>query len=229
MPQRNRRQRQIRKQLKGLRQPGAPQNQLAPDVAQQASQAPLPWNAQYQSTVGGLQRDYRDIMAQQQLQKTGIEQEYGLNDYSDPYSRARLLERSFQQGQQGTTNAMASRGQLYSGATQRARERGVFDYGQQQHALRGEYQQRLSGLDQERLAAERELRQGTAEAQAGRLEEALEERPDPSEAPPAAGGLSQQQQQRKKQLQKQLQKLQKGRGGRGGGGRGGGRRRRRGR
>lgn len=41
-------------------------------------------------------------------------------DVTNPFSRAALLKRSYQQHQAGNTNSMAARGQLYSGALQNA-------------------------------------------------------------------------------------------------------------
>lgn len=159
----------------------------------------MPWNAAYETTTGNLRKEQADTQANLAYQRAGVEQEYGFNDTSDPYARANLLQRSYQQGQLGTTNSMAARGQLYSGATQRARETNTFNMGQNLNALRGEYQQKMYGLDQDRLQSDQTYRRGLEDAEARRLESALEERPDPAEAsPPLAQQVQQRRDQRKR-------------------------------
>jgi hypothetical protein len=187
----NRNRRQNRRQQirhnrpnRGPNRPGPNRPPIPPPGPPAGQNAPQPWNAQYETTMGGIRRDQADLQAQNAYQRQGIEQEYGFNDTADPYSRANLLQKSYREGQLGTTNSMAARGQLYSGATQRAREAGTFGYGQNLNALRGEYEQKLYGLNQQGLAGMRDLRDQAGEAEAHRLESSLEGRPDPQEAPP---------------------------------------------
>ena len=56
-------------------------------------------------------------------------------DPNNPFSRAALLQRSYDQAQRGTTNSMAAQGQLYSGALQNAlnEDRFQFDRGTDQN------------------------------------------------------------------------------------------------
>jgi hypothetical protein len=61
--------------------------------------------------------------AQAAFDRGNINREYGFTanggiDPSNPNSRAALLQRSYQQGQQGDNTSFASQGQLYSGAYQ---------------------------------------------------------------------------------------------------------------
>lgn len=56
-------------------------------------------------------------------------------DVSNPFSKAALLKRSFQQTQRGNTNSYAARGQLYSGALQNAQNDAAFNNLQGQDSL----------------------------------------------------------------------------------------------
>jgi hypothetical protein len=62
-----------------------------------------------------------------------LDREYGFDntggiDPNNPYSRAALLQRSYQDAQRGNTNSYAAAGQLYSGALGRAQSRSYQDY-----------------------------------------------------------------------------------------------------
>lgn len=56
-------------------------------------------------------------------------------DPNNPFSRAALLKRSYDQAQTGATNSLAAQGQLYSGALQNARNRNTFNFQQGSDAL----------------------------------------------------------------------------------------------
>lgn len=70
-----------------------------------------------------------------------VENDYGLGaDASNPYSRAKLLEQSYQQNQRGTDSSYANAGQLYSGAYQSAKNYDARNYAIGQDRLQREYQ-----------------------------------------------------------------------------------------
>lgn len=74
-------------------------------------------------------------------QRGQIENDYGLGaDASNPYSRAKLLEQSYQQNQRGANTSYASQGQLYSGAYQNAKDYNARNYAVGQDRLQREYQ-----------------------------------------------------------------------------------------
>lgn len=84
---------------------------------------------------------------------------YGLGNMggsfaSNPYSRAALLQRSYDQNQRRTQNSMASAGQLYSGATQSARNFNNFNYGQAGDALRKDFGSRVGQIGLQRQGAQ---------------------------------------------------------------------------
>lgn len=56
-------------------------------------------------------------------------------DVTNPYSRAAALKKSWQQNKTGNTNSYASRGQLYSGALNRAQNTADGQYGEGKDAL----------------------------------------------------------------------------------------------
>lgn len=64
---------------------------------------------------------------------------------TNPFSKAALLVRSYNQQKNRTTNGMASAGQLYSGAIQNARSQDTFGYQQGQDALNKAMRDYLTG------------------------------------------------------------------------------------
>lgn len=102
---------------------------------------PLPPDATYTGNVGAINLNYEQTIAGVGFDRTQLGQQYGFDaagnlDPSNPYSIAANLQRRYQQGQQGTTNTFASRGQLYSGATQRNLDEGTYQYGRSYDAAR---------------------------------------------------------------------------------------------
>jgi hypothetical protein len=135
-------------------------------------QQPAP-DATYISQVGANNRPYDNALAQlpANLQAAGAQYGYSYSqdpndplnvtvggvDTSNPYSRAALLQRSYEQRQRGNTNSLAARGQLYSGALQNAQNSAFTDYNQAstenrqgfENLIRG-YISGLGGLGAER-------------------------------------------------------------------------------
>lgn len=163
-------------------------------TAQQRNTPPdqLPWNAQAETTIGGLNRDFNDTQAQLGAQRATTEQDYGIapgyNDATmNPYSRAALLQQTYERNKATTMNTYAGRGQLYAGSTQNAAN---YDLGQQGAGLdqlQKSYLGDMTSLAQQGVAAQRTLTEGTAAARAKALEDALNAPLDPTEAPALPG------------------------------------------
>jgi hypothetical protein len=146
---------------------------------------PLPFNAEYESTVGRLNRDKANTQADIAGQRLATESQFGFgNDTSNPFSQARLLERQYQQRRSGTTNSYAGAGQLYSGALSNQRNADSFAGQQSLDTALREYQTRLADLNAGELKSQTGYDDSLAAAEAKRLEAALQEPVDPSEAPP---------------------------------------------
>jgi hypothetical protein len=54
--------------------------------------------------------------AEAAYQHANISNEYGIGDSSNPFSKAAMLQESYNRSKLGTTNSLAAQGQLYSGA-----------------------------------------------------------------------------------------------------------------
>jgi hypothetical protein len=67
-------------------------------------------------------------------------------DVSNPFSQAAALQRIFRQNQQANTNGYAARGQLYSGALQRAQDHTAFGFQQGQDSLLKSFGERAREL-----------------------------------------------------------------------------------
>lgn len=82
-------------------------------------------------------------------QRGQLEQQFGYGDSgaANPYSRAALLEESFRRNKLGTTNSMASAGQLHSGAYGRAQNENSRQYSIASDENRRAYDQQIYGLN----------------------------------------------------------------------------------
>ena len=83
---------------------------------------------------------------------------YGMGQYggdiaANPYSRAALLQRSYNQGQRASTNTLASRGQLYAGAASNAFTANRGNFAQAQDALQKDYAARMGQIEGRRQDA----------------------------------------------------------------------------
>jgi hypothetical protein len=124
----------------------------------QPANSSTPFDAGLTSAYGTADTNYANTLAAINAQQPAIQRTYGFNesgevDPSNPFGRAQLLQRSYQQSKRGTNNSMAARGQLYSGATQRALNDAQFNYQANDAALRNEYGQRLAELSAQRAVA----------------------------------------------------------------------------
>lgn len=110
-------------------------------------------------------------------------------DVSNPYGRASLLQRSYQQGQTGRTVGHAAAGNLYSSAYQSDMAEGTFQYQRGLSGLHGELQRGLHDIRQTAQERRFELDRGLMAAQA----ESLGRAPTsggPGPAPTGEGGAS---------------------------------------
>ena len=78
-----------------------------------------------------------------------LQQTFGYGDAgaANPYSRAALLKEQFDRAKLGTTNNMASAGQLYSGAYGRAQNENAHQYSIAEDANRRAYDQAIYGVN----------------------------------------------------------------------------------
>lgn len=143
----------------------------APDPVLQQRQVSL--NTAYQDALGRINYD-----------EGRIKQEYGFDDLSNPFSRARLLQRSYQERQAGTKNSMAARGMLYSGARLNQERLDTRAYDQAYDGLRRNYDDQLQSILDRRLSARRARDDGNIDALGESRDRQLEQRPDPTTLPP---------------------------------------------
>ena len=152
--------------------PGAtltPKMQPSPTVAGQPSATNLPsgfGTAQNVTTptpplsdptltaqLGLNETNYNNTLSGLNTQQTGVISEFGLDDPTDPFSKAALLQRLYNQNQAKITGGMAARGQLYSGALQSEQNNAGFNYLQGRDALRKAQNAALARIASARTAA----------------------------------------------------------------------------
>lgn len=172
--------RQAKKDWRRNLQPNVPG---APGPGQVNQNPPLPWSAQYETGVATHNRnlDFSNLDYNQQEQR--VKQAYGFDDKSNPYSRAAMLQRQYQQNRNQTLNSYASQGQLYSGSLSNARNLDRYNYDKTYDTEERNYQAALADIASGRLKAQRERDEGITGLEAQRVEDALSQAPDPAESP----------------------------------------------
>lgn len=89
---------------------------------------------------------------------------FGGSIANNPYSRAALLQRSYNQNQRAATNTLAMRGQLYSGATSNALSANQSNFQQANDALSKDYGARVSQIGLQRQEARNKLTMANQQA-----------------------------------------------------------------
>lgn len=128
--------------------PGAGSAPAAPDVNVGPNQLPP------DATLDDQVRAYNNSLAQGQAQInnqiTRVKGDYGYDDPSNPFNRAKMLQEAYQHQQTATTNNLASQGQLYSGYLGSTRDVNTTNFNKADAAQRQQYQDALSKLIQQR-------------------------------------------------------------------------------
>lgn len=174
---------------KGVVRPPAGAAPLA--GAPSASPPPMPWDANYDSTIGGINRNQTSDLAGLANEETGVKQAYGFDDLSNPFSKLALLKERFANSQRGDTNSMAAAGQLYSGAMEN--QKADTQHGQDidYDALRRAYETDLGDIATRRTGVTNTAADATTAAGWERTQTALANRPDPASVPePTAAGAT---------------------------------------
>lgn len=127
----------------------------------------------------GLERTEGDITAQE----GDTRRQFGLDDTSDPFSRAALLKQSYDNRVRGSTNSYASSGQLYSGALQNAQNTNALNYTQGTDSLRKQQDQIIADLERRRAAARESAAMGNLDQDQANVNYGLNNPPDPLELP----------------------------------------------
>lgn len=128
----------------------APQPANKPQVAP-AANAPQGQHAApdslYNSSVDLAEKKGTEALAQLGGQETQIKHDFGIDDPTNPFSRAEGLKRSYLARMKGQSAQLASQGQLYSGAHERALARTRFEQEQAYNQLRDAYNQAMANVN----------------------------------------------------------------------------------
>lgn len=150
---------------------------------------PPPPDAAYEAIMGTLDQRRKSIVSGLKDEQTSTLLDYGYNaqydpsdpfkvtglsfDPNNPYSRAALAQRAYNNNQRGATNSYAAQGQLYSGALQNVIDpkegSNAFNYGQQTDALQKALTALLTGIRGRRDRAEEDFSLGAGQALSDKL------------------------------------------------------------
>lgn len=119
----------------GIQTGGAPK----PGLVAKNPAPTLPLDPAYAQTVISNQRNLGIANADYAYNVGQLRQQFGLEDFSNPFSEAALLREKYLNNQRGTTNSYASAGQLYSGAYNRAKATNTHNYAIADDAMRRQY------------------------------------------------------------------------------------------
>jgi DNA-binding transcriptional MerR regulator len=152
-----------------------------------------PWDSAEQLSVAGADAKYNNALLNSGYKRTAYEQEYGLdpgyNDYkANPYSRAALLEKTYQRSQRASGNSLAAAGQLYSGASQNAETYNREHKDQERNALEATYRKALQGVTEEETGALNTREEEKANAKWKAVEAAGNAPLEPDASPAGTGG-----------------------------------------
>lgn len=153
----------------GSQSPGQP----AAKPAAKPRPNPVYTDPGYIAETGAHQGTYDTTLAGLQNREGEIKRDFGLEDYSSPFSQARELKRQYLARNRGTDNALASAGQFLSGAHEAADRESARDEASDYDRLQRTYESLLSGVGQGRLQAASTLGSDDAISYASALERAL--------------------------------------------------------
>lgn len=179
----------------GRAQPAAGLNQAPQPGASGIASQPTasPWNALAANKEAAAIKRREDTLAglgsqwQLEQQSFGLEGPYA-NYENNPYSKAAQLQRSYDQGRQGTTNAAALKGHLYGGSLISQQLGNQFNFGQGYNALQSQYAADFARNTAERRAAEDAAQEAIDNARWEALQNQIAEKPEAETAPEAIGG-----------------------------------------
>lgn len=171
----------VKQGLSAAPQAGAP----APAQAQPL----LPWDIAAANDEAGAQKRLANTNASLDAGWIGTENEFGLapgfNDYaSNPYSRAALLQRSYDNAKRGTLNSAGQ--QLYSGSYINAQNTNTHDFSMGRDELEKARGRAYSEYIGNKQRAQDEYNEALSNAAWARIQAGLESEPEP--APYGGGG-----------------------------------------
>jgi hypothetical protein len=104
----------------------------------------------YLNTIDAVSRRSQERLGEIQGQEDATRHDFGIDDPTNPFSRAEGLKKAFLTRQKAASASLASQGQLYSGAHERAVARTRYQEEQARAELFNSYQQAMNGTAQAR-------------------------------------------------------------------------------
>lgn len=137
----------------------------------------------YNEDIGAINTHTTEALNNIAGEKQNVEHTFGINDPTNPMSRMEGLKRAFLARRKGASAGLASQGQLYSGAHERALSRTRLEEEQAKNDLYTAYQKAIGGLTQ----SEQETKYGSEEARRQAFEEWLQRAPEADAGEEPAG------------------------------------------
>lgn len=143
----------------GILPPSAPPSFQAPPPPEPPPPPPPPeprvWapDSIYSDQTAYNERAYQDALTDIGTDERNVEYQFGYNDPTNPFNRVNELKRDFLSRGRGVTNALAARGQLFSGAHQRGLANNLRAEAEANAALRQQYDALIEDLKRRTRAA----------------------------------------------------------------------------
>jgi hypothetical protein len=154
-----------------LGKPAAPGfTQTTPPLGAQ----PQPVDPNFENAKQTASRNIAIAGGESTYQQGNLNFDYGYNadgsiNTANPYSRAAMLQLGYENQQRGTTNSLASQGQLYSGALVNQRGIDSSDYARNEAGNRVAYQRGLHAIQAGKLGTYASNSLGVSDADFGSL------------------------------------------------------------
>lgn len=127
--------------------PAPPRPGAAPKPPDGQHAAP---DSNYYNRVDLIDKNEGDRLNELGARESGVRNDFGIDDPSNPFSRANGLKRAFLARQKGLSASLASQGQLYAGAHERAMQRTRFEEAQSRDELRRAYEAAIGQIGAEK-------------------------------------------------------------------------------
>lgn len=190
--------------------PGTPNGRPASEQAPAAPAQPdpndpsLPWNAASAGQQAAIQRSLTDTQGIYNRQLGELSSAYGFStpgltdqagnaitqDISNPYSKAAILQKTYDQRKMGVGNSYAAQGQLYAGSLSNAYKGQEENYLQNRSGLETDYKNRVQDLLDRRKEAGNQANERLAGIESDRVSQGLANAPDVNVADPTLTDFS---------------------------------------
>lgn len=160
-------------------QPVQPTPVAAPKAAPGRATPDIASDPIYQAAIASINHTRDDTLLQLEKERGTIKTQYGIDDTTEPFSRAKLLQESLANAVRGTTTSRAASGMFYDASSQHAQDLNQSNYSKSYDALLKAYQAAITDVENRKTNTINATSDSAANAGAEALSRLLQTRPEP--------------------------------------------------